>query len=46
MLTAIGCEEVKIDYKTGTATLKVPATVKDEDIEKAVTGKFSATVQQ
>ena len=46
MLETAGCEDVTIDYNAKTATMKVPATVKDDQVEKAVTGKFSASVKQ
>ena len=45
MLEKGGCEDVKIDYAAKTATCKVPASVKDEDLAKAVSGKFSAKIQ-
>jgi hypothetical protein len=45
MLEKGGCKDVKIDYAAKTATCTVPAAIKDEDIAKAVSGKFSAKVQ-
>jgi len=45
MLEKGGCEDVKIDYAGKTVTCKVPAGMKDEEIAKAVKGKFSAKVE-
>jgi len=46
MLEKGGCEDVEIDFASKTATCKVPASVKDEDVAKAVKGRFSASVKQ
>jgi hypothetical protein len=46
MLKAAGCEDVKVDFTTKTATAHVPAGVTDATVEKAVSGRFSASVKQ
>ena len=46
MLEKGGCEDVTIDYKTKTATVKVPAAVTDEMLSKSMSGQYSATVKQ
>ena len=46
MLEKGGCEEVKIDYKTKTATVKVPTAVTDEMLTKSMSGQYSAKVHQ
>ena len=45
MLEKGGFQDVNVDFKKKTATCKVPAAIKDEDIEKAVVGQFSVKVQ-
>ena len=45
MLEKGGCQDVNVDFNSKTATCKVPAAVKDEDIEKAVVGQFSVKVK-
>ncbi len=45
MLKGAGCTEIEIDYSAKVATAKVPANVTDEQVAKAVSGKFSATVK-
>ena len=46
MLESGGCQDVKVDFKTKTATCTVPATVTDEMLSKSMKGKFGAKVQQ
>ena len=46
MLEKVGCTDVTVDAGSNTATVKVPATVTDEMITKAVGGKFGAKVNQ
>ena len=45
MLEGAGCTDIEIDYSAKTASAKVPATVTDEQVAKAVNGKFTATVK-
>ena len=45
MLEKGGCEDVKVDFANKTATCKVPVGITDEQIAKAVSGSFSAKVQ-
>jgi len=46
MLKSAGCTDVKVDFATKTATCKVPADVDAAKVSGAVSGRFSAKVQQ
>ena len=46
MLKAAGCEDVKVDFKSKTATCTVPADTDVSKVTGAVSGRFSAKVQQ